>query len=330
MNRIPLTLATHDYDRTRPLRDGTVKPQGVALNYLNLPVEEIFWRMCREQEFDASEMSFAAYLISLSWPEPPFIAIPAFLSRFFRHSMVFVNVDGGIERPEDFRGKRVGIPEWAVTAIVLLKGIWHEHYGVHPRDVEWFMGGLEEPGRTDRIKTETPTDVSIETIRSGQTLSDMLERGELDALFSSRDPLCFQRGSDRVRRLFSDPKAVEIEYFRRTGIFPIMHLVVLKRSLHEQYPWMALELYKAFRRAKTIADQALCDTGALRFMVPWLHHAMEESRRVLGANPWQYGVESNRVALETFIRYAHEQGLTERPYGVEELFAPSTLVESKI
>lgn len=330
MNQVPLTFASHDYDRVRALRDGSVKPEGIALNFLNLPVTEIFWRMCREQEFDASEMSFSAYLITRSWPEPPFIAIPVFLSRFFRHSMVYVNADAGIEKPEDLRGKRVGIPEWAITAVVLLKGIWYEHYGVHHREVHWLIGGLEQPGRTERIGVQIPSDVQAETIPPGQTLSGMLEDGTIDALFSSRDPSCFQWGSERVRRLFSDPKAEEIAYFKKTGIFPIMHLVAIKESIHRDHPWIAQELYKAFSRAKAQADQALSDTGALRFMVPWLHHEMAETKRVMGPDPWPYGVDANREAIETFIRYSHEQGLAARRFSVEELFAPSTLAEFKL
>jgi len=330
MGRLSLTLATHDYDRIRALRDGTVRPEGIELNYLNLPVEEMFWRMCRGQEFDASEMSFAAYLITLSWADPPFIALPVFLSRFFRHSMVYVNADAGIERPEDLSGKRVGIPEWAVTAIVLLKGIWNEHYGVHHREIRWLVGGLEQTGRAERIEVRIPSDTLVDAIPPDKTLSQMLEEGDIDALFSSRDPLCYQRGSSRVRRLFADPQAAETDYFRKTGIFPIMHLVVLRRDIHREHPWAAQELYKAFCRAKAQADAALRDTGALRVMVPWLHHAMAETRRIMGPDPWPYGVRENRAAIETFVRYAHEQGLAARRYTAEELFAPSTLAEFKV
>jgi 4,5-dihydroxyphthalate decarboxylase len=330
MGWLSLTLATHDYDRVRALREGTVRPEGIDLNYLNLPVEEIFWRMCRGQEFDASEMSFAAYLISCSWPDPPFVALPVFLSRFFRHSMVYVNADAGIDQPADLRGKRVGIPEWAVTAIVLLKGIWNEHYGVHHREVHWLVGGLEQTGRTERIDVRTPPDTRVEAIPPDKTLSQMLEEGSIDALFSSRDPLCYQRGSTRVRRLFPDPKATEIEYFRKTGIFPIMHLVVLRKSIHGEHSWAAQELYKAFCRSKAQAEPALRDTGALRVMVPWLHHAMAETRQIMGSDPWPYGVHANRAAIETFVRYAHEQGLIARRFMAEELFAPSTLAEFKV
>ena len=330
MSKVRITLATHDYDRIRPLRDGTIQPEGISLNFLNLPVEEMFFRMSRWQEFDASEMSFGAYLISRSWPEPPFIAIPVFPSRFFRHSMVYVNADSGIQRPEDLRGKRVGIPEWTVTATVLLKGIWQEHYGVPIQDVHWLVGGLEQAGRANRIEIEVPPGVQIESIPPDRTLSEMLAEGSIDALFSSRDPICYQRGSDRVRRFFSDPKAEEIAYFKKTGIFPIMHLLVLKESIHREHPWVAQELYKAFRRAKARAEEALFDTGALRFMVPWLHHTMDEARAIMGPDPWPYGIELNRTALETFIRYAYEQGLAKQCYPVEELFAPSTLTESKI
>lgn len=321
MSRIPLSIATLDYDRTRPLKDGVVQPRGIALDYRNMTLEEILRRQCLDQEFDVSEMSFAAHLVMLSRLDPPFIAIPVFISRFFRHSMVYVNRNAGIENPEDLRGKRIGIPDWWVTAIVLLKGTWQEHYGVHPREIRWFVGGLDKPGRKELIDVRVPADVTVELISEDTTLSDMLERGEIDAIFAARDPECVRRGSKRVGRLFSDPKSVEIAYYQRTGIFPIMHLIVLRRSLHEQYPWMVDALFTAFQEAKALAEQVLRDSGTLRYMLPWLHAAAEESWRVLGPDPWKYGVEPNRVAIETFARYCHEQGLTPRPYRAEEIFA---------
>lgn len=330
MPPLSLTLACHDYDRTRALKDGAVKPGGIEINYLSLPVEETFWRMCQFQEFDASEMSLSAYLIYRSRPNPPFIAIPVFPARQFRHSSVFVNTGAGIERPEDIAGRRVGIPEYAMTAIVWMKGIWQEDYGVRPEDVEWVVGGLEDPGRKERVDISLPPGIRMEEAPEGSTLSECLEEGSIDALFSSRIPLCFQRGSPRVKRIFADARAVEEDYFRRTGIFPMMHTLVVKESIHREHPWVAEELYKAFCRAKSISDEALYDSSALRYSLPWLLTEVEEQRRVMGQDLWPYGLEANRTALEKLIQYSSEQGLIPKPLKVEELFAPSTLSEFKV
>ncbi|MFQ5693170.1 MAG: ABC transporter substrate-binding protein [Nitrospinota bacterium] len=330
MSRVPLTLACWDYDRTRPLRDGTVQVEGVDLNYLALPVEEIFWRMCQHEEFDASEMSLSAYLLYRTRPDPPFIAIPVFPSRMFRHAFVFVNARAGIERPEDLKGKRVGIPEWAMTAIVWLKGTFQHEYGVRPEDVEFRVGGLENPGRKERVDVSLPAGVKLTPIPEGRTLSEELDEGGIDALFTSRIPLCFRRGSPNVRRLFPDPKKVEMDYYRRTGIFPIMHTVVVKREIYRAHPWITQSLYKAFCEAKDLAASWLRDTQAIRYTLPWLLTEIEEEEAVLGKDLWPYGVEENRKTLEALLRYSVEQGLAEREVPIEELFAPNTLESFKV
>lgn len=318
---IRLTIATHDYDRIRALKDGTVEPHGVSLDYLTLPIEQILSRQIHEQPFDVSEMSFAAHLAMLAWSPPPFVGTPVFLSRYFRHSMVYVNNDAGIECPEDLRGKRVGLPAWWVTAVVLLKGIWHEHYGVAPEEITWVIGQLDNPGVAAWPDFGVPGDVSVEPVPPGTTLDRMLEAGQIDALFAARDPECVGRGSNRVRRLFADPKAVEIAYFNATGIFPIMHLVVVKRTVHQRHPAVARALFEAFDRAKAVAAEALHDTSALRLMVPWLRAEVEECKQIMGPDPFAYGLQANRTAIETFARYCHQQGLTPRPYSADEIFA---------
>ncbi len=330
MSRVPLTLACWDYDRTRPLRDGTVRVDGVDLNYLALPVEEIFWRMCQFEEFDASEMSLSAYLLYRTRPNPPFIAIPVFPSRMFRHAFVFINVHSGIERPEDLKGKRVGIPEWAMTAIVWLKGIFQEDYGVRPEDVEFRVGGLENPGRKERIDIGLPEGVKLSLIPDGRTLSEELDEGGIDALFTSRIPRCFREGSPNVRRLFKDHKRVEMDYYRRTGVFPIMHTVVIKEEIVREHPWITQNLFKAFCEAKTMAEAWLRDTQAIRYTLPWLLTEIEEEEAVLGKDLWPYGVEENRKTLEALLRFSMEQGLAEREVLVEELFPPNTREAFKV
>lgn len=324
MSRVPLTLACWDYDRTRPLRDGTVLVDGVDLNYLPLPVEEIFWRMCQFEEFDASEMSLSAYLLYRTRPNPPFIAIPVFPSRMFRHAFVFINVHSGIRQPEDLKGKRLGIPEWAMTAIVWLKGIFQHEYGVKPEDVEFCVGGLENPGRKERVEIALPAGVKVSEIPEDRTLSDELDEGAIDALLTSRIPRCFREGSPNVRRLFENHKQVEMDYFKRTGIFPIMHTVVIKEEIVREHPWITQNLYKAFCEAKAIADEWLRDTQAIRYTLPWLLTEIEEEEALMGKDLWPYGVEENRKTLEALIRYSIEQGLAEGEIPIEELFPENT------
>ncbi|MBI3076864.1 MAG: ABC transporter substrate-binding protein [Deltaproteobacteria bacterium] len=330
MPKLTLTLACNDYDRTRPLMEGRVQPEGIALNYLALPVEEIFWRMCRYEEFDASEMSFGAYNIYRSRPNPPFVAIPVFPSKFFRHSCVFINAGSGVKRAEDLAGKRVGVPEYAMTAIVWMKGILADDHGVPPEKIHWFTGGLEQPGRKERVEFTPPPNVRIEDIGPNRTLNAMLEKGEIDALITARTPTAFMKGSPKVKRLWPDYKPVEMDYYRRTGCFPIMHCIAIRRSLHEAHPWVAQSLYKAFCQAKELCQQQLYDTSALRYMLPWMIQEVDEAREIFGPDIWAYGVEANRKNVETFTRYMYEQGLTTRRNTIDDLFPPSALTEFKI
>jgi 4,5-dihydroxyphthalate decarboxylase len=327
---IRLTLACWDYDRTRALMDGTVAPDGIELVYLNQPVEETFFRMMRYREFDCSEMSLSSYVASLSTESPPFVAIPVFPSRFFRHSCIFVSSKSGIKKPEDLKGKRVGVPEYQMTAPVWIRGILSDDYGVKVTDVEHFSGGEEEPGRDEKLKINLPPEIRLRSIGSNQTLSRMLADGELDALVTARAPSTFHKEPDRVKRLFPNYVEVEKEYYRRTKIFPPMHTVVIRRDVYASNPWVAQSLYKAFTEAKARAYALYNQTAALPAMVPWLVAELEETRREMGEDWWPYGVEANRKALETFLRYHHEQGLSKRRFQPEELFARETLASFKV
>ena len=330
MPKLPMTLACWDYDRTRAIADGTVQPDGIALNYLNLPVEETFFRMARFQEFDACEMSLSSYCVTLMSDDPPFVAIPVYPSRFFRHSSIFVSAASGITEPGQLVGKRVGVPEFQMTAPVWIRGILADEYGVAPGSVEYFSGGQEETGRVEKLKLDLPPHIRVHPIGPTQTLARMLADGDLDAFHTARAPSTFYSEPDRVRRLFPDYVAVEREYFRRTRIFPIMHVIAIRRAVYEANPWVATSLFKAFVASQRITYEGLMVTAALKTMLPWQVAAVEEARREMGEDWWSYGFHANRHVLETFVRYHHEQGLSQRLLRPEELFAPETLESARI
>lgn len=329
MAKLPLVLACWDYDRTLALMDGRVQPEGVDLTYLPIGMPESFFRMLRHGEFHASEMSLSFYARTAVREDPPCVAIPVFPSRMFRHSCIYVNAASGIREPQDLVGRRVGCPEYQMTAAVWIKGILADDYGVAVNSVEYHTGGLKDPGRTE-MPMDLPPDIQVVPIGADKTLSDMLEAGEIDALYSAEMPECFRRGSATVRRLFEDHATVERAYFRRTRIFPIMHTVVLRRDVYEEHSWLAQSLTKAFHAAQRIAYDELGTVTALKCMLPWLTSHVEEARAVMEtADYWPYGLDRNRATLATFLRYSHEQGLTPRRLEPEELFAPETLETAK-
>lgn len=330
MSKLRLTLACWTYDRTRALLEERVRPDAIDLNYLNIPVEETFFRMLRHKEFDAAEMSLSSYVMTLFQPDRPFIAIPVFPSRFFRHSCIYVHAASGIKGPEDLIGKRVGTPEYQMTAAVWIRGILSDEYGVPVNSVVYFTGGEEEPGRPEKLPLDLPQDIHVERIGPGQTLSSMLGRGDIDALYTARMPSSFRSGSGSVKRLFDDFPTVERSYFSRTGVFPIMHTVVVRRDVYDRDPWVAQSLYKAFCAAQQEAYEELSETAALKTMLPWLTAHVEETRREMGNDFWPYGLERNRHALTTFLRYSHEQGLAKQLLQPEQLFAPETLESFRI
>jgi 4,5-dihydroxyphthalate decarboxylase len=329
-SKLKLSFACWNYDRTRALADGRVKPEGIELNYLDLPVEETFFRMLRHREFDVAEMSLSSYTVSLFRKPQPFVAIPVFPSRFFRHSSIYVNAAAGIKSPKDLIGKRVGNPEYQMTAPVWIRGILADHYGVPVKSVTYFSGGEEEPNRPEKIALDLPADIRVERIGPKQTLSAMLASGEIDALYTARMPSSYAKGDGKVKRLFENHVDVEKRYYRDTGIFPIMHTVVIRREVYEKNRWIAQSLTKALTAAQRETYADLYQTAALKVMLPWLIAHVEEARREMGADFWPYGLEANRKTLETFLRYSHEQGLSKRRLKPEELFAPEALESFKI
>jgi 4,5-dihydroxyphthalate decarboxylase len=330
MSRLPLTFACGDYDRTRALQEGTIRADGIDLTYLRLPVEETFFRMLRHREFEVAEMSLSSYVLSLREDPSPFVALPVYTSRMFRHSSLYVHADAGVESPEDLRGKVIGTPEYQLTACVWMRGILGDRHGVPFDSVSYVTGGQETAGRIEKAKVDLPDSVRISRVAQGATLSAMLAAGEIDALCTPRVPSPFVAGDPRVRRVFPDVVGAEKAYYADTGIFPIMHVVVVRRDVYERHPWVAQSLYKALAAARDEAYANLYDTSALRFMLPWLTPQLEEARELLGRDYWSYGLDANRTALETFLRYHHEQGLSRRLFTPEELFAPEALESAVI
>ena len=330
MRKLQLSIACSNSDRTRALLEGRIPVDGIELTCLDLPIEETFFRMLRNYEFDVAEMSLSSYVLSLFAEKPRLIAIPVFPSRFFRHSCIFINREGGIREPKNLIGKRVGTPEYQMTAGVWIRGILSDEYKVPVSSVTYFRGGEEEPGRPEKLRLSLPPEIRLESIPPKKTLSAMLDAGEIDALYTARMPSSFVRGSGNVCRLFENYQAVEREYYSKTKIFPIMHTVVIRRDVYEKSPWIAQSLYKAFARAQQEAYKELYETGALNFMLPWLVQHVEETRALMGTDFWPYGLAPNAHTLATFLRYSFDQGLAKRLLKAEELFAPETLESFKV
>ena len=327
---LSLSLAVCDYDRTRAIFDGRAAVEGCDITAVPLEPEEAFHRAFKFSEFDISEISMSSYIMTTARGDAHYVAIPAFVSRLFRHSGIYIRTDRGIARPQDLKGKTVGVPEYQITAYVWIRGILKDEYGVVPSDIKWRRGGLEDPGRDERATIALPPDIDLKAIPAHRTLSDMLAAGELDALISARAPSCFLRGAPHVDRLFADYPATEEAYFRKTGIFPIMHAIGIRRSLVERHPWLAVSVYKAFLKAKQLCMHELAQIGHLATSLPWSVAEYDRLRRVMGEDFWSYGVESNAHVLETLAHFSHDQHLSVRQLPLAEMFAPSTYELSKI
>ncbi len=330
MPKLSLTVATWDYDRVRPLMDGRVEIEGCEINFMPMKVEEVFHRAYFHGEFDIAEIGFSPFLIALSRGTAPYVAVPAFLSRTFRHSAVYMRTDRGIREPADLRGKRIGVPEYQQSAVLWVRGFLNDEHGIAARDINWVQGGLEAWGRKDKFPLNLPADFPLSGAPDGKSLSQLLAAGELDAVISARDPSCFVQGHPKVARLFGDYRAVEKDYFKRTGIFPIMHAVGVRNDLAKRHPWLPASVMKAFSEAKSIADADLREVVALKIGLPWLAAEVEATQAIMGRDFWSYGVEANRTTLEAMARYSFEQGLAVRKLAVEEMFAASTLEDTKV
>src|SRR5579871_5339349 len=331
MADLKLKLACWTYDRTRALMDGSVKPEGIALEFESpRQVGQIMERMVRDRAYDVAEIGLTYYLRTLELAGAPFIAIPVFPNRIFRHAAIFVNRTSGIARPQDLAGRKVGeLHRYGHDAGIWAKGILSDEYGVAARSMMHFVGGLDRPQGPDWAPLAPPPGVEIRELGPGQTLDAMLVAGEIDALFTAWLPPSFVKGSPNVARLFPDYETVERDWFRRTRIFPMMHTVVIRRDVYEQNRWIARALMEAFDKAKAraIEEYRIAESffGA-PFMVPWLPAVLEENRALMGDDAWAYGInDANRRTLETYLRYHAEQGLSTRQWRIDELFAPECL-----
>ena len=330
MSLLPLTYGGWNYDRTAALQTGRVQIEGVDLSYIQLRVEELFYRVFYNFEFDITEMSLSGYMMAIDRGPFEYQAVPVFLSRMFRHSAIFIRTDRGIREPTDLIGKRLGVPEYTQSAAVTARGILADEYGITPEAIAWVNGGLEEPGRHEKFALQLPPGVVLESA-THKSLNQMLLDGEIDGIISASSPSCFQRGNPLVARLFEDHQAKEKAYFAKTGVFPIMHTLGIRRSLVEKYPWLPASIVKAFTQSKNVCLDDIYGTGgALKATVPWIVEAVEEARALMGPDHWPYGIAANRKALASVARWSNAQGLTSKVFTPEELFAPSTHGEYKI
>jgi 4,5-dihydroxyphthalate decarboxylase len=318
--KLKLTLACWDYDRTRPLMDGRVQPDGIDLDIKILRPRQAFQRMLDDKEFQVSELSLASYTALKSRGDCPFVAIPVALSKIFRHSCIYVRTDAGIRTPADLRGKRVGTSQYSSTGLVFLRGMLQHDHGIASEDMHWFMGGLNTFIEPPLIPLNLPKKIKLDFLSKGQTLEKMFDAGELDALLSLYIPSLFLQGSPRIARLFANYKDVEKDYYRRTKIFPIMHTVAMREDVYREHPWAAASLYRAFCAARDLAVDGLYDTDALRVALPFLISHVEETWEVFGKDFWPYGIEPNRPTWTAIGQYVCEQGLAPRAVAPEELF----------
>ena len=329
MAKTPLTLAIGEYDHVRDMLDGTVPIAGVDLTVLRLPVEEMFYRFLLHGEFDVSEVSFAKIVALAAQDDRRFVPLPIFPSRVFRHSSIYVRSDGNIARPEDLAGKRVGVPEWAQTAAIYSRGLLAHEYGVDLASIHWHQAGVNEPGRREKVTLELPPGFRLSVV-ADRSLSEMLLAGDLDAVLSARPPAPILAADPRVRRLFADYRDVELAYARKTGIFPIMHVVALRREVHERDRWLAMNLFKAFDEARRRSLDRAADMAVSFFPLPWIADELRLARELFGADPWPYGIEANRTTLDAFLHYAFEQGVCRRLLTVETLFPPEVQATFRI
>ena len=330
MGKVQIAFACVPYDRVMAIMNGSIVPDGIDLNFMPLQAEEIFWRQLRHTEFDVSEVSLSSYIMARSGGDDRLIAIPVFTSRSFRHASIYINANKGINTPQDLRGKIIGVPEYQITAALWLRGLFQHEYGLHPREIIWRRAGVETPGRVEKVTLKLPEDIDYAPAPAGKSLSGMLETGEIDAMFTGRAPSCFDRRSPNVKRLFEDYLQVEKEYFQKTGLFPIMHTICIKREIYNKYPWVAMSLFKALKQAKDQALENLQNAVVLYSSLPWLLYEAERTREIMGEDWWPYGIEPNRKTVETMCQYSYEQGLSKKLMSVEDLFAPETFDEFKV
>ncbi len=329
MAKLDLSVAVGDYDRTRALVDGTVAIDGVDPVYMTLGPEEIFFRAFRAAEFDICELSLSSYTVKTAQGNCPYIAVPAFVSRTFRHTAIYVRTDR-IKKPADLKGRKVGVPEYQLTANVWARALLDDDYGVKPADIHWIRGGIEEAGRPEKIAIKLPAGVRLDNAPEGATISGLLEAGEIDGFIAPRPPKLVEKGHPNIGWLFPDPISVAKDYYKRTGLFPIMHVVGIRRELAERHSWLPGAVLKAFEQAKEAALTKLSDTSSTKVTLPFVEEALRDARALMGEDFWSYGVDKNRKTLDYFLGQHHAQGLSSRRVSVDEMFHPGTYESFKL
>ncbi len=319
----------NDYDHLRDLVSGVVRPEGIVLTPLTLSVEEIFYRFTNHQEWDVSEMSFSKYVSLTAAGNASMVAIPVFPSRVFRHSAIYVKADSDIKTPDDLNGKTIGIPEWAQTAGVYVRGLLTEFYNVDLKSIKWIQAGVNQPGRKEKVSLNLPEGIDY-FARGDVCLNDMLVSGEIDVAITARPPVAFNEQDSGVVRLFKQSRDAEKEFYRNTGIFPIMHVIAMRRDVYESNRWVAMNLYKAFDVAKNRSLERINDITASSIPLPWQSGFVEDVKSEFGDAFWPYGIEDNRPTLEAFCRYAYEQGVASRLLTPEDLFLPEVRASFKV
>jgi 4,5-dihydroxyphthalate decarboxylase len=328
MSKLPLSIAVGDYDRVRPLVEGDVRIDGVDPVFLLLEPEEIFFRAFRHQEFDVCELSLSSFALRTSRGDNPYVGVPVFTSRAFRHTAITVRKDR-VRSPLDLAGKRIGLPEWQLTACVWARALIEE-YGVDLKDIRWVRGGIEEAGRVEKIDLNLPEGIRLEDAPGDRSLSRMLEDGDLDGIVAPRVPSCQVRGAPHVGWLFDDTRAEAEAWYRRSGIFPIMHLLGVRKTLVAQQPWLPATVLKAFTQAKGVAVARLADTAAAKATLPFVEDQVAAARKLMGEDYWPYGLQPNRHVIETFLGHHRRQGLSSGSLTAEDLFHPTTWESAKI
>lgn len=328
-DRLRLTLAIGEYDHVRDLCTGQVRATGIAVTPLHLPTEEIFHRFLRYHEWEVSELSLAKYAAMRSQGDASLVAIPVFPSRVFRHSSIYVRRDGPVRAPADLVGRRVGVPEWAQTASVYTRGLLADTYGIDLRGIAWTQAGVNQAGRMEKVRLSLPDGIQVRA-RPDASLDQLLRAGELDAVLTAHPPASFEAGGPEITRLFADPAAEERAYYKATGIFPIMHVVVVRAAVLDRFPWVAMNLFAAFDAAKARSQARLAEYTASRVPLPWVQPAAAAAQALFGPDPFPYGVAPNQVTLDAFLGWAQAQGVTHRRLSPDDLFAPATLSRVRV
>src|SRR6476660_339502 len=329
MSQLKLSIATTDYDHFRDFRLGFVKAEGIVHTWLNLGHHECFARFTANREFDLSELSFAKFVTQVSREQTDIVGLPVICSRLFRFSSCYVNRKSGITGVEDLRGKKIGSPEWAHSAAVYMRGWMHNEVGVKLADVHWYQAGANAPGREEKVELNLPTGVTITRV-SDKSLSELLAAHEIDCAIIARPPTCFLEGHPDVVRLFPDYVEMEEAYYERTKVWPIMHIIAMKRSIVNEHPWAARNLYNAFVESKRRSVERLLDPAVSRYPLAWLSTYARKMRDLFDGDPFPYGIEENRPTLEQFLRYTHEQGIAHRRAEPEEIFPKGIMTSVRV